>query len=317
MNDTQSRLDIERIIRSTGGDPEALAWAADMKRKAQLPYTSIHNDPADPAVQPLVTSLTNKNNVTNGYTHVAAPLADVSHVIPADAIELTEDSNTLAPTFITPGTQLNNNDQLPETGDGAHGAAEGDTGPSCPTLPTPFYLKVDVFDNGAGKPGKSKGNRYKIKIHFNLEDQGNQYELMGAFHPETRGFRNNVPDGYENDPFYKRMDDELYEYNRADEQFIIRPLGAKFKDTDNKTVLYTAAIVFWIENEINPCVILDLQGFRHTIDLTGRPKSATKNNLLAYGVWVDPARKTKAACEDKKGGNTLLETIRLVNQGIK
>lgn len=317
MNDTQSRLDIERIIRSTGGDPEALAWAANMKRKAQLPHASIYNDPAVPTVQPLVTSLTCKNNVTNGYTHVATPPADVSHAIPAYAIELTEDSNALAPPFATPGTQRNNDDQLPETDDGAQGGAEGNTVPNCPTLPTPFYLKVDVFDNGVGKPGKTKSNRYKIKVHFNFEDQGDQYEFMGAFHPETRGFRNNVPEGYENDPYYKGMDHELYEYNNADETFKIRPLGAKLKDADNKTVLYTAAILFWIEDEVHPCVILDLQGFRHTMDLTERPKSTTKNNLLAYGVWVDPARKIKQMTEDKKGGKTLMETISLINRGSK
>ncbi len=59
-------------------------------------------------------------------------------------------------------------------------------------MPEAFYVKVDLFDNGAGRAGKKKGNRYKVKIHIRFEDKGQDFSYLGAFHPTARGFRHNV-----------------------------------------------------------------------------------------------------------------------------
>ncbi len=51
--------------------------------------------------------------------------------------------------------------------------------PQTRRMPEPFYLKVDLFDNGEGRAGKKKGNRYKVKVHLRFEDKGQEFSYLG------------------------------------------------------------------------------------------------------------------------------------------
>jgi hypothetical protein len=192
-------------------------------------------------------------------------------------------------------------------------------GARAPIMPAPYYLKVDLFDNGRGKEGKKKSNQYKVKIHFAFEDGGEQLSYLGAFHPVARGFRNNVPEGYERDPFYTEIDHGLDRANARDNTWRIRPVGAKFKDENNHVVIYTAAIVFWDAAEEHPTMLLSLQGWDVEVALDRRPAGGPgSSNLMAYGIWLNPdMRIEREVFEERRGGRTLMEDIRLKQMGLK
>lgn len=319
--------EFEERLRAAGINPLAVA---NFKRPEQHEQqVAIENALSGQGVYPLEkgtsadnrrvsisNGLTNKNNVNNGYTPDGYAIEAVPDQHPAAAIEEEPRTNGLAPSFATQDDEANKPAQ-PSGEEESIGVEESDARTSI--MPAPFYLKVDLFDNGAGKPGKKKGNRYKVKIHYCMEDGGEIFSYLGAFHPVARGFRNNVPEGYESDPFYVEIDHTIDKANLGETQWSIRPAGAKFKDADNKVIIYTAAIVFWDTNEQHPTIILSLQGWHVEVTLDKRPNGVPgSSNLLAYGVWLNPDMQVeREEFENKRGGNTLLETMRLQQMGLK
>lgn len=317
----------EECMRSIGVDPASVP-----RHRSSLPPVALERAPHGPGVYPLdegdhsnlhrvsiINGLTNKNNVNNGYTPdggtFVPPIGCASDELPAAAIFQEVTTNRLAPSLATQDDEPNSPAQ--PSGEEEAIGVEGDHART-PIMPAPFYLKVDLFDNGAGKPGKKKGNRYKVKIHFCMEDGGDMYSFMGAFHPVARGFRNNVPVGFENDPFYVEIDHTLDKANLGETRWIIKPAGAKFKDADNKVMIYTAAVVFWDPEEEHPTILLKLQGWEQEITLDKRPRGGPNNNLLAYGIWLNPEmQEEREVYENKRGGHTLMETMRLQQMGLK
>ncbi|MCK2054769.1 hypothetical protein [Methylobacterium sp. 37f] len=319
--------DIEARLRAAGFDPLKVAnFQRTEQHQQQMAVQSLitgqgvyplEDEPvAAQGVYPLVTALTNENNVNNGYTPDGFAIGVVPEEHLAVAIEEEVTTNGLAPSFATQDDEPNN-PALPSALEDSIGVE--DDGARASIMPTPFYVKVDLFDNGAGKPGKKKSNQYKVKIHLVFEDGGDVFSYLGAFHPVARGFRNNVPEGYERDPFYVEIDHTLDKANLGQAKWHIKPVGAKFKDADNKVIIYTAAIVFWDVAEDNPTILLSLQGWNMEVTLDKRPAGGrVGNNLLAYGIWLNPEMKPeREEFENRKGGNTLMETIRLQQMGIK
>lgn len=341
MKMTITHTEFEKKLLACGIDP--IAVRSFRPRERTFDQVADGKPVETLTVHPLVTVSTNKNNVNNGYATDGGAIGAVPQQYPASAIEeeqrnnwpasdgcaidaapkeiaaaATEDKLTTyepAPLLATQDDEIGKDG--PPSADGGSWADE--VGASAETMPAPFYLKVDLFDNGAGKPGKKKGNRYKVKIHLAFEDGGEQFSYLGAFHPVTRGFRHNVPEGFENDPFYVETDHTLDKSNLSEAAWHIKPLGAKFKDADNKVIIYTAAIVFWDASEQHPTILLSLQGWGCEVTLDQRPRgNRAGNNLLAYGIWLNPQMRTeREVFDNKKGGKTLVETIRLQKMGLK
>jgi hypothetical protein len=319
--------DFEARLRAAGINPLAVA---NFKRPEQhQQQVAIDNALSGQGVHPLKASisaddrrvsisndLTNKNNVNNGYTPDGYAIEAVPEQHPATAIEGEPTTNGLAPSFATRDDEANKPAQ-PSALEESIGVEESDARASI--MPAPFYLKVDLFDNGHGKEGKKKSNQYKVKIHFAFEDGGKQESLLGAFHPVARGFRNNVPEGYERDPFYVEIDHALDKANVRDNTWRIRPVGAKFKDENNHVLIYTAAIVFWEAREEHPTMLLSLQGWEVEVTLDKRPAGPPgSSNLLAYGIWLNPDMLTeRETFEHKRGGKTLMEHLRASQVGVK
>ncbi|WP_342162523.1 hypothetical protein [Methylobacterium sp. SD21] len=319
--------ELESILRKNGIDPIKVA---KFNRPLTQPNMGTEITSDGQGVQPLeqgnhtslervsiINALTNGNNVTNGYTPAGYAIGCVPEEYPATAIEKEQGNNGHTPSP-TQADVPGNGDVPAEVIENNCEQGEDDAARAT-IMPAPFYLKVDLFDNGTGKNGKSKSNRYKVKIHFCMEDGGLMHSYLGAFHPVARGFRNNVPEGYEQDEFYVEIDHAIDRANLGDTKYHIRPLGAKFKDADNKVIIYTAAIVFWEASEQHPTILVSLQGWGTEVVLDKRPAgSRAGNNLLAYGIWINPDMKTKREVfENKKGGKTLLETMRLEKMGLK
>ncbi|WP_279356197.1 hypothetical protein [Methylobacterium indicum] len=308
--------EFENVLRATGVDPMKVArlHRPDQHQQQMAIDAAIDHQ----TVYPLVTPLTNRTNVNNGYTPDGCAISCVPKEFPATAIEKNNTSNGGLPPFATSDGATN--DQLhPTDQDNERPPELAEVGAADETMPEPFYVKVDLFDNGAGRAGKKKGNRYKVKIHIRFEDKGQEFSYLGAFHPTARGFRHNVPEGYEDDPFYVEIDHAIDKASLSGGNWLISPIGAKFKDSDNKVMIYTAAILFWEAGQDHPTIFLHLQGwgFEATLDL--KPQGRQRNNnLLAYCVWLNQDKlPEKKVFEEKRGGNTLMETMRLQRQGIK
>ncbi|MGY6283637.1 hypothetical protein ACXIT0_12125 [Methylorubrum extorquens] len=294
----QQQMAIENALSGQGVHPLEPDTSADHRR------VSISND------------LTNKNNVNNGYTPDGYAIEAVPEEHPAIAIEEQPTTNGLAPSFATQDDEANKPAQ-PSVLEESIEVEEDDA--RAPIMPAPFYLKVDLFDNGTGKAGKKKSNQYKVKIHYCMEDGGEMFSYLGAFHPVARGFRNNLPEGYERDPFYTEIDQALDVANVRNNSWRIRPVGAKLKDENHHVLIYTAAIVFWDAEEEHPTMLLHLQGWSVEVTLEKRPAGAPgSSNLLAYGIWLNPDMQTKREVfEEKRGGRTLLEAMALQQMGVK
>lgn len=339
---TMTHTEFEMRLRACGFDP--LAVANFRPRERTIDQLADENPETAETVYPLLTASTNKNNVNNGYTPDGGAIGVVPQQLPAVAIEVEQRSNGpasdgcaidaateeiataaieveqrtngLAPSLATQDDKPI--DAAPPSPVGENTEVE-ESEAYADTMPAPFYLKVDLFDNGTGKTGKKKGNRYKVKIHYNMEDGGKQFSYQGSFHPVARGFRANVPEGYERDPFYTEIDHGLDEANLRNNRWRIRPVGAKFKDENHHVMIYTAAIVFWDAEEEHPAILLHLQGWSVEVTLNKRPTgSPGSSNLLAYGIWLNPDMKVeREVFENKRGGKTLLETMRLQQMGLK